>query len=232
MRPSDIPVIRELRLFESMDDENFSEVMHAAYLQNFPNQVQLIAEGDSADFLFIVIEGCVELYAQANGREATMAMVRPVGSFILAAVLKDAAYLMSARTAQKSRVLMIPAQNIREAFENDIAFSRAIVAELADCYRAVVKEYKGLKLRTGVERLANRMLKYHEDQGLTGSLTLPYDKKTLAALLGMTPENLSRAFGTLKAYGVSVNGSKVKLTDIEGLMTLAKPNPLIDDRKT
>lgn len=232
MRPSDLPVVRELRLFKSMGDENFAELMQAAYLQNFPAQVQLITEGDSADFLFVVIEGCVELYAQANGREATMAMVRPIGSFILAAVLKDAAYLMSARTAKKSRVLMIPAQNIRDVFEEDDVFARAIVLELANCYRAVVKEHKDLKLRTAVERLANRLIKYHRDQGSNGDVHLPYDKKTLAALLGMTPENLSRAFGTLKPYGVVVNGSRVTLGDFEGLQTLAKPNPLIDDRTT
>lgn len=232
MRLTDLPEVRELKLFESMHQENFAEILHAAYLQNFPAQVQLITEGESADFLFVVIEGCVELFAQTNGREATLSMVWPVGSFILAAALKDATYLMSARTVKKSRILMIPAQNIREAFEHDEAFARAIVVELADCYRDVVKEHKGLKLRTAVERLANRLLRYHKDQGLTDSFTLPYDKKTLAALLGMTPENLSRAFGTLKAYGVAVNGSKVKLTDIDGLVTLAKPNPLIDDPTT
>lgn len=232
MRPSDLPVVRELRLFESMDDAHFAELMQAAYLQNFPAQVQLITEGDNADFLFVVIDGCVELFAKANSRESTMAMVRPIGSFILAAVLKDAAYLMSARTAKKSRVLMIPAQNIRELFEKDDAFARAIVVELANCYRAVVKEHKDLKLRTAVERLANRLLKYNRDQGTTGSIDLPYDKKTLAALLGMTPENLSRAFGTLKPYGVSVDGSHVALSNISELETLAKPNPLIDDRTT
>lgn len=232
MRAADLPEVRGLRLFESMKDESFAELMQAAYLQNFPAHVQLIAEGDRADFLFVVIEGCVELYANANRHEATMAMIMPVGSFILAAVIKDAAYLMSARTARKSRVLMIPAQNIRDSFKGDDAFARAIVVELANCYRTVVKEHKDLKLRTAVERLANQILKYHRDQGATGSIDLPHEKKTLAALLGMTPENLSRAFGTLKPYGVSVAGSHVELSDVPGLESLAKPNPLIDDPAT
>ena len=60
---------------------------------------------------------------------------------------------------------------------------------------------------------------------------MPYDKRTLASLLGMTPENLSRAFGTLKPYGVVVDGARVTLTDLDGLSGLAKPNPLIDERK-
>ena len=232
MRIDNLPEIRQLSLFADMSEANFDELMKAAYLQNFPAQVELIDEGDKADFLFFVIEGCVELYANANGREGVLALVRPVGSFILAAVLKDAVYLMSARTSEKSRILMIPAQNVRDAFEQDEGFARSIVVELSGYFRAVVKEYKDLRLRTGVERLANRLIKYHTSQGATGSVILPCDKKTLSSILGMTPENLSRAFGTLKAYGVSVNGGVVKLNDLKSLTILAKPNPLIDDPTT
>lgn len=232
MRATDLSEIRKLDLFQSMDEDHFAALMKAAYFQTFPTGMQLITEGDMADFLFVVVEGCVELFAATNGREATMAMVKPVGTFILAAVLKDAVYLMSARTCTKSRVLMIPAHNVRNTFVKDDSFARSIVNELASCYRAVVRDHKDHKLRTAVERLANRLIKYHKDQGETGSLVLPYDKKTLASLLGMTPENLSRAFGTLKPYGVTVDGSKVSLADLNGLERLAKPNPLIDERKT
>jgi len=174
----------------------------------------------------------VELYARSNGRESTMGMVRPIATFILAAVLKDAVHLMSARTAQKSRILMIPSENVREAFQADDNFARAIVLELATCYRIVVKEHKDIKLRTAVERLANRLLRYDRDQGGKSSFELPYDKRTIASLLGMTPENLSRAFNTLKPYGVDVDGSTVHLKDIKALESLAKPNPLIDGHTT
>jgi CRP/FNR family transcriptional activator FtrB len=161
-----------------------------------------------------------------------MGMIQPVGTFILAAVLKDAVYLMSARTCQRSKILLIPSEKIRETFQKDEAFARAIVIELARCHRGVVKEYKDLKLRTSVERLANRLLRNREDQGGEGKLKLPHEKRTLASLLGMTPENLSRAFNTLKPYGVEVDGAIVSLKDLRSLETLAKPNPLIDDLGT
>ena len=231
MRASDIPEIRELNLFASMSDHNFDNLIRAAYLQTFPAQVELIREGDPADFLYIVIEGCVELFGKSNGRESTMAMIKPVGTFILAAVLKDAVYLMSARTNQRSKILMIPTEDVVEAYKMDNNFSHSIIMELASCYRSVIKEHKSLKLRTAVERLANLILKYHTNQGSNGKIELPYDKKILASMLGMTPENLSRAFNTLKPYGVSVNGSAIKLDDVEALSSLAKPNPLIDDKR-
>ena len=232
MRPDDLLRIRELPLFQSMGQESFEGLTNAAYLQHFPPQVELINEGDPADILYIVVEGAVELFAKSNGREASMAIVKPVGTFILAAVLKDAVYLMSARTTKKSRVLMIPAENIRTIFKQDDTFARAIVVELASCYRAIVKDHKGLKLRSGVERLANRLIRFHIDQNSNSSIELPYDKRTLASLMGMTPENLSRAFNTLKPYGVRVEGSRIHMEDMESLENLAKVNPLIDDRHT
>lgn len=230
MRPSDLPQVRALRLFETMSKSNFEKLMQAAYLQTFPAQLTLINEGEPADFLYVVVEGKVELFANANGREATMAVVRPYGTFILAAVLKDAVYLMSARTNERSKVLLVPSEDVRQAFEEDDAFARAIVAELASCYRGVVRDQKDIKLRTSVERLANRLIRYNREQGESGEIDLPYDKRTLASLLGMTPENLSRAFSTLKPYGVEVDGARVRLTDLKSLTVLAKPNQLIDEK--
>lgn len=232
MRAKEIPTIRQLPLFADMAEDSFAGLIQAAYLQMFPPQVQLISEGDRADFLHVVVEGCVELFGRGNGRETVLQLARPVSTFILAAVLKDAVYLMSARTTEKSRVLMIPAENIRAAFKIDAAFARSIVVELASCYRSVVKEQKSLKLRTGVERLANMLLLLHRQQGAKGGLTLPCEKRTLAALLGMTPENLSRAFGALKSYGVDVNGAEIELSQLDALAVLAKPDPLIDDPDT
>jgi CRP/FNR family transcriptional activator FtrB len=232
MRSEDLPQIGQLPLFADMGEASFADLMRAAYFQMFPPQVELIREGDPADFLYIVVEGRVELFARSNGREATMALVEPVSTFILAAVLKDAPYLMSARTTDKSRLLLIPSEDVRHAFRQDDAFARAIVVELASRYRSVVKDHKNHKLRTAVERLANCLLQLDERQGGTGCLTLPHDKKTLASLLGMTAENLSRAFNTLKPYGVEVDGAKIKLANPADLRRLAKPNPLIDDATT
>ena len=122
-----------------------------------------------------------------------------------------------------------PAGSVLSGNQQDEAFARAIVVELASCYRGVIKHQKELKLRSGVERLAAYLLRCRSEQGNAPCVSLPHDKRTLAALLGMTPENLSRAFATLRPYGVVVNGSSVTLSDLGGLTGLAKPTPLLDD---
>ena len=229
LRDEDKQIVRNLNLFRDMNAERFDKLLNTAFLQRFPERVILINEGEPSDFLHIVIDGCVELFATLDGRESTMTVLSPVSTFILAAVLKDAVYLMSARTRTASRVLMIPAKNVRQAMVDDDAFARSIVAELANCYRGVVRNQKNLKLRTGVERLASYLAHQHVRQGAKGKLTLPIDKKTLASMLGMTPENLSRSFSTLRRAGVKVTGPEVTVQSHDELIEIARHAPLIDN---
>lgn len=228
MRAEDKNRVRELALFRDMDEARFEGLLKAAFFQRFPERVVLIQEGGAADFLHVVIDGTVELFATLNKRESTMTVLSPVSTFILAAVLKDAVYLMSARTRTPSQILMIPSQNVRAAMAEDAAFARSIVRELASCYRGVVRNQKNLKLRTGVERLASYLAHQHARQGANGKLELPIDKKTLASMLGMTPENLSRAFSSLRKAGVGVNGPVITIKSLEEVAAIARYAPLID----
>ncbi|PIE15089.1 MAG: transcriptional regulator [Rhodobacterales bacterium] len=232
MRVSDIPKIRSLMLFQDMAEDSFSQLVRAAYVQDFPPQVDLILEGDRCDFLHIVVDGSVELFADWNRHETAMTILRAGATFILAAAIRDAPNLMSARTLEKTRVIMLPAEDVRSVFQQDPEFARAVVMELAHCYRGAVKSIKGLKLRTSLERLANYLLKWQKKNGLPDTFTLDIEKRKLASILGMTPENLSRAIKNLRPYGVLVDGQNVQITDPQALTGLAKPSPLIDDPST
>ena len=230
MRTSDANQIRSVHLFRDMADDRFAALVKDAYLQRFPTKVSLIVEHDKPDFLHVVVEGAVELFSRHGGRETTIAVCRPVTTFILAAVVRDLPYLASGRTIEPSRVLMLPAEAVREAFDQDNAFARAIVRELSGSFRGVMKELKGQKLRTSAERLANWILVHNARNGGDGRFILPYDKRTLASRLGMTPENLSRNFAQLAAYGVTVSRNEIRVRSRTELEAYANPTPSIDDR--
>lgn len=222
--------IRTVHLFAEMADDNFSTLMRSVYVQNFPPQIDLIHEGDTSDFLHVLLSGSVDLYSRWNGRETSLSTVRPVSTFILAATIRDAPYLMSGRTLEKSRIALIPSQNVREVFDRDAGFARAIVTELAQGFRALVKAQKNLKLRTSHERLANYILRRQKQAGGMAEFDLPNEKRSLASVLGMTPENLSRAFKALQKHGLVIDGNRITIRDRAALETYAQPDPLIDDR--
>jgi len=228
VRQSDWKLIRALPLFRDMSEANFEKLVGAAFLQRFPLHTTLISEGELPDFLHIVVEGSVEMFCTHNGHETTIEIMRPVTTFILAAVIRDAVYLKSARTLAPAQILMIPAQTVRDVFDRDAAFARAIVNELAERYRDVVRSLKNEKLRTSAERLANWILQADAQQGHQRCVELMFDKRTLASRLGMTPENLSRNLALLAKYGVKSSGRDIVIEDTSALERFAKPNALID----
>ena len=152
-----------------------------------------------------------------------MFVLRPVSTYNVSAVLEDAVYLMSARTLSEAEIFKCyRRKNLRSVMAVDVAFAHAMVTELADRYRTVIRVFKEQRLRSGVEKLANYLLCANDQAGKGGKIVLTEDKRKVAALLGMTPEYLSRAFTALRKYGVEVHGSKINLKNLDALSVLAK----------
>ena len=228
IRSNDLERVRELPLFAMIEERVFDRLTAGAMLQRFPAGADLIAEGEPADFLYILLDGAVERSGTWNDTETTLAVLGPVSTFILAAVILHAPATMNARTIGWSDILMIPGAALRRGLEEDVRFAGAVALELSGCYQGVVRAIKNQKLRGGSERLANYLLAQQSRQGGEPTLTLPYEKRVVASLLGMSPENLSRAFANLSDYGVSVDGPMVTISRPPLLERLAKPDPLID----
>jgi CRP/FNR family transcriptional activator FtrB len=228
MRTNELEDMRGLPLFKDVDRNLVDAMLRTAFLQRFPAHVELVREGELPDFLHVVIDGLVEVFSSYRDRETTVAVVGPGHSFIIAAVMLDRVYLKSARALTPAHILMIPAEIIRQVFDKDPVFARRLAVELAGAYRSVVKELKNQKLRSSLERLANWILSHSAGCG-AAQFDLPFDKKVLASRLGMAPEVLSRSFGTLADYHVTVAGRSITIGDLEALKKLAHPCPTIDD---
>ncbi len=221
-------IVRKIPMFSSLREEQLNCLLNMAHLQSYPESTRLIDEGDPAQFLIVILDGMVELFCSSSNREATMFVLKPVSAFNLSAVLGDTVYSMSAVTRVKTKVLMIPAENIRTMMQLDSSFARVMVAELAKRYRMLIDAFREQRLCGSVERLAKYLLRSKEQSSTGLQIQLTKNKRTLAALLGMTPEHLSRAFSALKEYGVETEGDKIKFTNLEKLKIFSEPSRMVD----
>lgn len=226
MRAGEKPEIARLPLFREMVEDERERIFSGSFLQVFPPQLTLFEIGQRPDFLHVLVDGLVELYATSAGRDTTMRIVEPVRSFILAAVITDMPYLMAARTLAPSRILLVPAALMREVVRKDTALMEATMTELALAYRDLVRALTDMKLRQSAERLGNLILQQDQRQGGTGLVRLKAEKRLIASLLGMTPENLSRAFNVLGDHGVAVDGAAVRISNRAALEAFARPDPV------
>ncbi len=228
MRTQDICLIRHLPFFADISPDQLPVLMESALLQSVQAGAQLFNQGDIPDFLYILLAGKVELFAiSADGRESVIEIILPVDSLILAAVLLDTPYLMGARVLEPARILMLPAKRLRCEITQRPKLALTMLASMAHQFRSMVKQVKDLKLRSGTQRLAAYLLRLYRSSG--EQITLPVSKKILAGRLNMSPENLSRAFVTLRDYGVSVKGNAIFLSDVARLEEYGLPDVLIDD---
>lgn len=228
MRKEEIDALRNLPLFTDMADATFERLVRPSFVQSFPPRTTLIREDEPADFLFAILDGLVLMSAKSDDGETALEILRADDIFILAAVLNDDVCLQTAQTLTPTRVLMVPSSLVRDLMSEDVGFMRAIVFETARAYRRLVKELKTQKLRSSVQRLANWIVKESLLNDGADVVMIPYEKRTLAAYLGMTPENLSRNFATLASHGVTVQASAIKITNKNKLLQFAAPSHLID----
>jgi CRP/FNR family transcriptional activator FtrB len=221
--------LRELPLFSGMAPENLERLLDAALLQQFPAGVVLIREGAQADFLHVLVDGLVEIYTEQDGGEWGISLINPISTFIVAAVVLEQPYLNSVRTLTESRVLLVPASRVRELFDKDVAFARAMARQLALAYRTSVKKLKGYMARSSVERLANWILTEAQKSTHHSNVVIPFDRGTLASHIGTTRENLSRNLAHLTDHGVRIRGREIVIDNPDQLAMFARPQRFIDD---
>lgn len=187
-----------------------------AVIQVLPAGTRLFEQGESATHLHVVLAGRVGLVAEAEDRgEAVIEFFTTGDSIIAPAVILDLPYLVGGRVVEESRLLLVPAADVRHLLDADSAFARTMLRELARHWRLLVRQLKDLKLRGTSERLASYLLM--QDRQADGRVRLREERKLLAQRLAMTPESLSRAFATLRDHGVTATGRDIVLADVERL---------------
>lgn len=229
MKQSDRERMRALALFRTMDEARFDALMAAAHVRRYPAHAKLIEAGERPQLLHVLLDGLLEYFVEGGGRHSTLFIVKAVAACMLPAVIDDLPHLGSGRTLTEAECLHVPADAFRAALADDGPFARAVLAELARHHRERVRILENFKLRGGVERLAAFLLDADAEGGGTGRIELPFEKRRLASLLGMSPENLSRALSALTANAVEVRGRAIRIRDRDALIETAQIRLPIDD---
>ena len=190
-----------------------------------PDQV-LSEQGAMPECLHVLLDGQVALSSTAaDGTTALVEVLHPIDHFVMASVLTRLPYLMTARTVTRCRLLAIDAAGLMDLVEHEATLANSLLRSVSREFRTMVRQVRDLKLRTAAQRLGCYLLARVKDgKAVKADFRLPFDKGLLAARLGCRQENLSRAFATLRAYGVETHGARVILHDIPRLKALAVPD--------
>jgi len=223
---------REIALLAGIDDRVRRRLMAESFTRKLKPRTIIFAEGTPAAHLHILMSGAVELFGTSGGREAVIALLEPGDSFIMAAVVKDAVTLMSARTIEESQVLYVPAATFRQAMHVDPVLAVKVAMELGTGFRSMVKNLRDHKLRSAKQRLAAYLVRLARARKGEVEIELPVTKRVLSSLLGVEPESLSRVFLELRTIGVEMKRDQVYIADMAELEKLANSDWVIDNPRS
>jgi CRP/FNR family transcriptional activator FtrB len=223
-------LLRLTPLFEALEDRLIDDLAAITHEVRLPEEAELCRQGTAPQYLHVLLEGKVALWASAQDESrAAVEVVRPPGYFVLATVLTRLPYLMTAQTVTPARLLLIDIDGLHTLLARDVGLANALLRAEALNFRALVRQVQDLKLRTAAQRLGCYLLALSDDpDATTAKFRLPFDKRLLAARLGCRQENLSRAFAALRSVGVETHGSRVILHDVPALRDFAVPDEHAD----
>lgn len=219
----DQQLLLNVQLLSDFPEQVLPELTKEAFVQGLPKGTVLFDQGDNAQFLHVILAGRVAVTSSIGERE-TIVVIRESSEVVLdSAAILGVPYSTGARLIEGGRIMMIPVQKFREAAFADAATGAVTLRALANANLTLTQHIRDLKLLTTIQRLARHLLSMTAVTSGAATLSLRDDRPVLAALLGMTPESLSRAFAHLRTIGVKADkGGTISVENVRKLRSLSK----------
>jgi CRP/FNR family transcriptional activator FtrB len=183
---------------------------------------QVFPAGAPLTELPILLTGHVAETLVRNDTEIVTDIIAPVAPIGLAAALLGGPSPTGARTISSARLLMFPVPALRMLIRDEPSVAAPLLDQALAGLQAAGQQVRALKLLSAAQRLADFLLGLVPDPGMSPArFVLPYEKRHLAARIGCSQENLSRAFATLRRLGVETQRGVVVLRDGAGLRAFA-----------
>lgn len=199
-------VLRRTAVFAHLDDRTIDQLAHRSRRTAIKRHHAVVEQGVLWPYFGIVESGIVQaILVTPLGREQAMYDVL-AGETFGEAPLLDSGHVPLRHIAltADTRVLLLPADLVREILAREPLLARALEKRLAQRMRAVLERFGGQLWQSATARVAQALLPYAAPEtGLCDALPpLPTMTQTeLALSAGTVKEVVSRALAELEASG-------------------------------
>lgn len=222
MRPG-IEALAVLSLFRAAAPPLLAKINEIADLARTGPDETLLVQGETPTELNILLSGyAVSTQARLRAVDRMTDLLVPVTALGLPAALLGLPAVVNVRTVTAARLIVIPAPELRDMIHKEPSLAPLLLSHALEELHALTAEVCELKLRTTAQRLAAYLLSLITDPNLVPvRFVLPFEKRFIAAKLGCSQENLSRALAALRRLGVDTRRGIVVLEDTPALRSFA-----------
>lgn len=173
---------------------------------SFPRNSEVFGEGEPADYLYKVVNGCVRTYRiLSDGRRQITGFYLPGEVFGLAF---GADHSESAEAIADSKVVVLKRRALDAVADRDAAITRELFALTGRELRRVQDRIL-LLIESAQERVVGFLLEMAERLAADRMFELPMSRQDIADYLGLTIETVSRTLTALEGRAaIEVGGSR------------------------
>ena len=213
------PNLREIRLFAGIDEATLSRLAQDAKVETFDDGEVVFRQGDPVTAMVLILRGYVKLMRIAPSGDETMIAIRADGETVSEPLnASNEAYRVSAEAVGPTAIIKLPAQRFARLLKESPALCAALRQDAKDKIATLIAEIESLKAQNADQRLARFILSLCPPNAEQCRFRLPYDKRLIAAQLGIKQETLSRAFAKLRDCGVRTETRDVLVESVSRLI--------------
>ncbi len=212
------PALRDLRLFSVVDEPTLARLALEAKVEGYDDGDVIFRQGDPVAAVVVILHGFVKVLRIASCGDETLIGIRSDGETVGEPPMSAGeTYRVSAEAIGPTSVLKIPAVRFIRLMKESPTLSAAVAQDGHDKIAALVTEIESLKAQNADQRLASFILSLCPPGVEQCRFRLPYDKRLIAARLGVKQETLSRAFAKLRSHGVRTETRDILVESVSRL---------------
>src|SRR3984957_11238032 len=206
----DIELLARPDLFSSFEEDELRQLLAATRRLRCERNVDLFAEGDAADELFVVRSGRVAIGRRSvDGRGALGALMEAGVLLCEMPLFDEGTRSASARALEVSEVLAIPYAPVRDTLGRRPVLLWEVVNLLAGRLRSTASALADAVFLDVTGRTAKRLL---ELAGDASEFQLPITQEELAGLVGASRERVNKALsGFVRLGGVQQRDRRYRI---------------------
>ncbi|HUW27158.1 MAG TPA: Crp/Fnr family transcriptional regulator [Sulfuriferula sp.] len=200
----DIKDFRLAYLFRDLDRALLAQIAERACWRELDAGEPLFAKNDPGKRFFLVKKGTMKLFLLAeDGQEHVMELIGREHLFAEAVMFMGGHYPVHAAALEPTRLIAFDAEFFLGLLRGNADLCLSLLAAMSRRVHGLVTEIDRLTLQTGVQRFAQYLLAQPAQKTAgTRTVRLPATKQTIASLLGIQPETLSRILSKLRDDGL------------------------------
>lgn len=211
--------LRNVALFNALEQSDLQLIASSCELLKLARGDNIFRCGTAIQSFYYLISGGVKIYAMSkDGAEKVIHIASPGESFGEAAMFLGEPIPVGTQAIHDSVVLALPKTVIYKLIEENPRIAHRMLAGMSMRMHRLIQDIKDISLHSASERIIGYLLQLCSDQKMSQNIILPAKKATIASLLNLTPETLSRTLAKLEKQGlIFVNATEIQIPDGERL---------------